>query len=322
MLVDNIEVVSINDCLRVMCFPNNLKASITTFFSKISRLVDKHLYQNARCYRADAEDKTKHILLELDLIFMVLADQEFTEHLKNKAFDSSLLSKNFFNLEAVCCCNSKKLKKAMTFSESFSDFVKAGPVVLNSFNAMKSKLNRVVCLDIEGKEYTFNSVCFLMKCIAFEHDHRKILEVGLVVLNLHSWTEEAHHVIITEYEFFFNGKYVCNNKDKFNFGTSKKMSLAAAIDFIVKHLNEPASCLLGHNIKSDINFLRQFSSQKLTLPVFDTQAIFNYHSLSQEPASLARVLDHLSIPYSNLHNAGNDAYYTLKAFMRMAQLDQ
>jgi hypothetical protein len=134
--------------------------------------------------------------------------------------------------------------------------------------------------------------------------------------------EEAHHVIITDYEYFFNGRYVCNNKDKFNFGSSRKMKLSVAIDFVVNHLSEPSTCLLGHNIKSDINFLSQSSSHKITLPVFDTQAIFMYHSLSQEPASLARVLDDLKIPYSNLHNAGNDAYYTLKAFIKLAQLEK
>lgn len=150
MLVDDIQLVSVNDCLRSICFPNNPKASISSLFGKFSHLVDKHLYQNCRCYRADAEDKTKHILLELDLIFLVITDQEFTEHLKAKQFDIKILSKQFFNLEHACCCSSKKLKKALTFSESFSDFVKAGPVVLNSFNTMKSQLSRIVCLDIEG----------------------------------------------------------------------------------------------------------------------------------------------------------------------------
>jgi hypothetical protein len=151
MLVDNIQLVSVNDCLRSICFPNNSKASIETFFSKFSRLVDKNLYRSCRCYRADAEDKTKHILLELDLIFLVITDQEFIEHLEAKHFENSILSKQFFNLEHTCCCSSKKLTKALTFSESFSDFVKAGPVMLNSFNSMKSQLHRIVCLDIEGK---------------------------------------------------------------------------------------------------------------------------------------------------------------------------
>ncbi len=151
MLRDNIELVSVNDCLRIMCFPSNSKASITALFVKVCHIVDKYIHQNARSYRADAEDWTKHILLELDLIFTILSDQDFAESLKAKQFDFSTLTKKFYNLESICCCSSKKLKKALTSSESFSDFVKAGPVVLNSFYKMKNQLSRIVCLDIEGK---------------------------------------------------------------------------------------------------------------------------------------------------------------------------
>lgn len=131
---------------------------------------------------------------------------------------------------------------------------------------------------------------------------------------------EAYHIIINDHVNLFNGKYVSNNKENFNFGTSHRMSMADAIKFAVHHLTQPNTCLLGHNIKADIDFLRKSSSHKISVPVFDTQAIYKYHTLSQQPAALSKVLDDLKITYSNLHNAGNDAAYTLLAFKKLAKL--
>lgn len=150
MLVEGIQVVSINDCIRKMCFPSNPNASISTLISKFVLLISKYLYEGAHCYRADAEDKTKHVLIELDLLLSVFSDNGFVANLKASFVDSALLSREFFNLVACCCCCTK-VKKALICSESFSDFVKAGPVLLNSFYKIKSRLEKIVCLDIEGK---------------------------------------------------------------------------------------------------------------------------------------------------------------------------
>ena len=85
-------------------------------------------------------------------------------------------------------------------------------------------------------------------------------------------------------------------------------------------VSSPNSCLIGHNIKSDIKFLKGSSSQKIEIPVFDTQVMYRQFTLSDNFLSLVKVLDELGISHSNLHNAGNDAFYTLEVFKKLAKV--
>lgn len=112
---------------------------------------------------------------------------------------------------------------------------------------------------------------------------------------------------------------MADNRDKFNFGHSLFLSLKSALDHVLTVLTTPNSCLIGHNINADIKFLKSVSSKKLDLPIFDTQIIYKQAILSEQVLGLVRVLDALEIPYSNLHNAGNDAYYTLEVFKKLSE---
>lgn len=98
------------------------------------------------------------------------------------------------------------------------------------------------------------------------------------------------------------------------------MSLNMAIDHVIALLSIPNTCLIGHNIKADINFLKKVTKKNLDLPIFDTQIIYKQATLSEDIFGLVRVLDKLGIPHLNLHNAGNDAYYTLEIFKTFANL--
>lgn len=144
------DFVSLNDVLRA-CFPNNPNASITTIGGQFLVNFTNNTYENIPCFRADASDKTKHILVELDIVLQVFASNELKKFapLVSTAL-SGLMNKSFQNLETICCCCPKKLKKAFIQSETFSDFVRSGPVVLNSFNAIKHTISYIACLDIEG----------------------------------------------------------------------------------------------------------------------------------------------------------------------------
>lgn len=154
-------------------------------------------------------------------------------------------------------------------------------------------------------------------------DQKTILEVGLVEYNIETCQAEIHHIIITEHEHLSNGIYVHDNRDSFNFGWSERMSFNAAMKFIQRKISQPSTCLIGHSVMSDVEFLKQAYVFKFNnLPYADTQNIFKYHSLTMQNYSLTKVLDHLKLSYRNLHNAGNDAYYTLLAFVKMANLSQ
>ena len=135
------------------------------------------------------------------------------------------------------------------------------------------------------------------------------------------WKTTANmHIIVSDHLHLKNGKFVANNRDKFNFGKSEVLNLKMALDHVLAVLSTPNSCLIGHNIKADINFLRSVSAKKLNMPIFDTQLIYKQATFGDNMLGLVRVLDEIGIPHSNLHNAGNDAFYTLETFKILAKL--
>jgi DNA polymerase III alpha subunit (gram-positive type) len=93
-----------------------------------------------------------------------------------------------------------------------------------------------------------------------------------------------------------------------------------ALDHVLSVLSTPYSCLIGHNIKADINFIKSVSTKKINMPIFDTQIIYRQATFGDNMLGLIRVLDEIGIPHSNLHNAGNDAYYTLETFKILAKI--
>ena len=156
--------------------------------------------------------------------------------------------------------------------------------------------------------------------LAFEHSADKLLEFGLSIYEMSTKTTTITHIIITEHIHLKNGRFVADNRDKFNFGQSRFLPLNSALDHVLAALSRSNSCLIGHNIKADIKFLKGVSTKKLNLPIFDTQLIYKQATLSENIFGLVRVLDEIGIPHSNLHNAGNDAYYTLEVFKRLTQI--
>lgn len=80
--------------------------------------------------------------------------------------------------------------------------------------------------------------------------------------------------------------------------------------------------LVGHDIKSDIKYLSTIGFPIDQLPGLignvDTQAIYRAWKDGTKSPSLGSVLVDLDIRYKNLHNAGNDAVYTLRAMVAIA----
>jgi DNA polymerase III alpha subunit (gram-positive type) len=75
--------------------------------------------------------------------------------------------------------------------------------------------------------------------------------------------------------------------------------------------------LVGHDIQSDIQYLSRVGFETNQLPGLigniDTQSIYRAYKDDGQSRSLGYVLSQLGIAYKNLHNAGNDAVYTLRA---------
>lgn len=83
--------------------------------------------------------------------------------------------------------------------------------------------------------------------------------------------------------------------------------------------------LVGHDLDADINFLQTIGYNLHNLSTLteavDTSSMWRYLKQEANPRNLASILAELDIVAWNLHNAGNDAAYTLQAMLAIAIKD-
>ncbi|KAF3910338.1 hypothetical protein ABW21_db0208828 [Orbilia brochopaga] len=220
----------------------------------------------------------------------------------------------------------------------------------NRLNMLKS------AAEIVGgkQDYAFVSV----DIESWEKNHDIITELGLS-LYIPATEDEApdetghgitsDHIIVTEHRFFKNGDYVADASGNFEFGTSKYVAVkelrAAVTSFmeaartsqrdICKDLETSKSCtleiiasgqrqlvLVGHDVNADIEYLRKlgYDSELAQFTIiFDTMEMWKGMADTPNGISLSKLCNELGIVAWNLHNAGNDARYTLNAFLAMAR---
>lgn len=82
--------------------------------------------------------------------------------------------------------------------------------------------------------------------------------------------------------------------------------------------------VVGHDVKQDVQYLNSLdfdvNEMENLLEVVDNQKLHQHRSKFYNGQSLCTVLAGLKIPYRFLHNAGNDAVYTLQSLLRLAVL--
>jgi DNA polymerase III epsilon subunit-like protein len=80
--------------------------------------------------------------------------------------------------------------------------------------------------------------------------------------------------------------------------------------------------LVFHDSSQDIKYLKKLDYNVYTtgdlLEILDTRDMAQFVSRTTQPTKLASILDFLQLPYRNLHNAGNDAVYTMQAMIGLA----
>ena len=156
----------------------------------------------------------------------------------------------------------------------------------------------------------------------YEHDRETLLEVGFVEFTLKdSNTPKFSHYIITDNEHIKNGDNVPDNRNRFRFGISQRMSLFEAAAQFRRHI-DGADALVVHGGREDTRLLAEQGIRTQNKTMFDTQMI----ALALLPAGpnywgLKKIMGELDISYdeSILHNGGNDAAYTMKVFCALAR---
>lgn len=163
---------------------------------------------------------------------------------------------------------------------------------------------------------------------AWEQNPNKITEIGLAVYDPRDqWALmvpriRTAHILVKENKSMNNGRYVPNNKMRFNGGVLYEM-LGAELrgwlsEILGYYLNQRTGVLVGHNVGGDIEWLARHGVMEVRgIETVDTEKV---HRLSRQTGGLLRgLLRTVQIPHLNLHNAANDAYYTL--LVAMAYLD-
>ncbi|KAI9005652.1 hypothetical protein DFJ74DRAFT_691621 [Hyaloraphidium curvatum] len=186
--------------------------------------------------------------------------------------------------------------------------------LLHSHHLLRRRQARLIALDIE----------------AWEHDHSLLLEIGYTTAAFRPapgvgeggdgvWIMKGHHLVVEENAGRRNGMRVEDNRDGFLFGTTQVLPLKKCLAKLRTALRG-ADYVVAHAAHSDEKFLRRHGLGFSGKPVLDTQIMVKCLRGTTEQLRLSRVLDELGMRnYRGLHNAGNDAYYTMEACLRMGR---
>ncbi|ATZ54582.1 hypothetical protein BCIN_10g05730 [Botrytis cinerea B05.10] len=191
-----------------------------------------------------------------------------------------------------------------------------------------------VCIDVE----------------AYEMNNNIITEIGIATLDVldianmepgvlgENWRKaiRARHFRIKENMHLNNTKHVQGCAGSFEFGTSEIVYRDDAPRMVGSCFKYPFSdpspspdladqkrniILVGHDVDADIRFLRQIGYEINNLKLHegcDTTLMWRALKREVNPRSLSAILAEIGITAWNLHNAGNDAVYTLQAMLGIA----
>ncbi|ORY94070.1 ribonuclease H-like domain-containing protein [Syncephalastrum racemosum] len=175
---------------------------------------------------------------------------------------------------------------------------------------------------------------------AYELDHDVMLEIGWCAYDCRRKVFLDQHYIMSEYRHLVNGKFVDDVKENFNFGTSVWCTQKQALEELRKDLawsveRDGGYILLGHSLGSDIKFLEKAGflwptrTGETCLNMHDCDAVL--HQIDTEelyaatikdlhnPPSLGQTLSNFGIETWHLHNAGNDAHYTMELLWQLVR---
>ncbi|KAJ7146133.1 hypothetical protein C8R44DRAFT_8205 [Mycena epipterygia] len=172
----------------------------------------------------------------------------------------------------------------------------------------------------------------------WERENSAITEFGYSSLYWNDGQEVADHKHFTvkEHQTLRNGQYVPENRERYQFGKSVEVTearLKTTISSLVSDMNRHGPVfLVFHDHRSDMKDLHRLEAPVDTavyqLPdttpsqgifIVDTAILFRaLIGKVHNTEKLVTVCNHLQIPTVFLHNAGNDAHYTLLALREMA----
>ncbi|KAL2813147.1 hypothetical protein BJX63DRAFT_443194 [Aspergillus granulosus] len=183
-----------------------------------------------------------------------------------------------------------------------------------------------------------------------ERCHSLVTEVGISTLDTRdligvapgplaaNWQSRirSRHLRVQEHAHHVNNLYVRGCPDKFEFGTSEWVAADNVSAMVQNSFAHPTFfdgpdnklrplVLVGHNLTSDIQYLKlanvpitdESGRDSIFADRIDTVTSFMVIRGKAEAQSLGAVVGELGMTGWNLHNAGNDAHYTMQVLVAM-----
>lgn len=221
------------------------------------------------------------------------------------------------------------MQHILGLKDASDEAIKIKPKELERLQHLKAAEPVFVCIDLE----------------AFEFAQNKITEVGISVLdsrhlagidpspNGNEWLSKINtrHILIKEHKHLVNKRFVHGCPDKFNFGSSEVVSLKHIHKTLTQIFNNPSSSsllasdsgsrnliLVGHGLSNDTAYLSKlnFAPHAKGNIIRDVDTT-KFVGTKKQTVGLSKLMVGLGVDPENLHNAGNDAAYTMQALLLM-----
>lgn len=168
----------------------------------------------------------------------------------------------------------------------------------------------------------------------YEYDKDKVLEIGYTVVRLLQESTDGSvapeitekcHLIIEENLELKNKDFVADNRDGFRFGTSETVTMVKAVEKF-REAVEKCTFLVAHASGNDAAYLKSIGLDlaEFRKEIMDTQLIEQHKEFQCSAGerlflrNLGKMLQSYNVRHEekDLHNAGCDAYFTMKVFLR------
>lgn len=210
---------------------------------------------------------------------------------------------------------------------------------------LEEDLGRPIHSDLKSLPYDSDTfVIFISVDVeAFEFNQKHITEIGISTLDTvdllglqpgakgNNWAAKirSRHFRIREHGHRLNKVHVEGCPDKFGFGQSEWIYKRDMISVLEGCFNPSRPCyssrtckviLVGHDIAADMNYLTElgFDVTGMISDCIDTSDLYKASRRDGRQSALSTLLLHYGIAAKHLHNAGNNASYTLRVIIAIA----
>jgi len=187
---------------------------------------------------------------------------------------------------------------------------------------------------------------------AWEEDKETVTEIGIAAIclpltpvvhrqhDVENQTDAARsatrgcfhhrHILVREYLEMRNGKFIADNRDHFLFGDSEVLHLADAVREVQAELSA-ADFIVGLAMQGDLSWLRSigvggldadadiFQSRLVDIQLLDCAHVETCQDPLQPPG-LRALAERFNLDPQRLHNAGNDAAFTLQVALSQCKV--